>query len=99
MKIEAGCMAVIVNSKAGNDGIVVTVLGVVGPPGLDDFSKSDGVRWAVDREIVSDWGRKHNHVGENNLKRINGDLRKVTSWDALAGIYTPPLRHKTVAKA
>ena len=92
MKIEAGCRAVIVNSHAGNNGIVVTVIKKLGE--VKRFSRLNGDRWEVDTYLktVNNEGIQINHLGESQLKRINDDLRKVVSWDALASIYTPPLR-------
>lgn len=92
MKIEAGCKAVIVGSKAGNNGIIVTVLGFAGEPGFDGFAAREGICWWIDCEINSAHGRLINHIGENLLRRIDDDSRQITSWDALADIYKPPLK-------
>ncbi len=97
-KIEPGCRAVIVNSTAGNNGKVVTVLGIAGEPGLDgvDIYAKHGVRWRIDRliNVVSvETGKNKpsvDHIGENKLQRINDDdSRKVVSWEALKDIWVP----------
>lgn len=97
MKIEAGCKAVIVNSSCGHNGIVVTVLRYFGPPGSGEFKFSCGPIWETDCELVDSWDVVSNLIGENLLKRIDDDSRQITSWDALADIYKPPLRKKISA--
>lgn len=99
MKIEAGCKAVIVNSAVGNDGIIVTVLGVAAPPGSYDYDPEDGEIWRVDKELVDSWGGYGCYTPEFYLRRIDDDSRQITSWEALADIYKPPLKKVVGAKA
>jgi len=89
MKIEAGCKAVIVNSQAGNNGIVVTVIKKIGQ--VEDFDLAVGDRWEVDAYLksVNHNGIEINHIGECQLKRIDDDSRQVVSWSELADIWTP----------
>jgi len=88
MKIEAGCKAVIINSYAGNDGLIVNVIKHLGK--VKYYSSEYGDRWEIDATINDTDGIKHNHICVGQLKRIDDDARKVTSWDALKDIYVPP---------
>lgn len=67
--IESGCLAVIIRSKAGNEGKVVRVgnyLGkVVGFGGVN--------RWEIDIILRTDKGNTCNHVQEAWLMRIDGE--------------------------
>ena len=88
--IEAGCKCVIVNSLAGNNGIIVKVIKCLGAPSLfmvngrmyQPICKSD--RWEVDtalRSIDSNTGkfiRFHTDASESILQRIDDDT---TTWE------------------
>ena len=93
MKIEPGCRAVIVNSRAGKDGKIVTVGENLGWPIINgdqrEGSKHFGDRWEIDIPIKSIKGAVYNHVGEKQLKRIDDDSRQVTSWESLKDIFIP----------
>jgi len=93
MKIEAGCKAVIVDSRNGYNGVVVTVLGLAGKAGLDDCDNSNkfGDRWFVDRTFMTNWNLEVNHIGEAQMRRIDDDSRQVTSWEELADIWVPKI--------
>lgn len=102
-KIEPGCRAVIVNSMAGNDGKIVTVLGVAGEPGFEGVDKARryGTRWRIDLKIRSagissgEFRGLIDHIGEGQLQRINDDdSRKVVSWEALKDIWVPEKEHE-----
>lgn len=82
MELEPGCRAVIVNSKAGNNGVIVTVLNYAADAneGLDNLAARNGDRWYIDTEIMTTSGSKINHAGERVLKRIDDDSRKTVSW-------------------
>jgi len=70
-KIEPGCRCVIVNSEAGNEGVVVTVkrnLGIV--PGV---KTNFGDRWEIDGLVNSTTNTPINNVGEYQLKPIDED--------------------------
>ena len=86
MKIEPGCRAVIVNSRAGNKGIIVTVIKNLGGMGIHEWQ---GNRWEVDIPMKTTGGRTVNHIGEKQLKRIDNDSRQVTSWESLKDIFIP----------
>ena len=86
MNIEAGCKAVIVNSRAGNNGIVVTVLGVANE---NIYAAYSCTIWNIDKCIITSLGVETNTIPELALRRIDDDSRQVTSWEALADIWTP----------
>ena len=88
MNIEAGCKAVIVNSKAGNNGIVVTVLGVANENIYESYSCTI---WNIDKCIITSLGRETNTIPELALKRIDDDSRQVVSWEGLADIWVPKI--------
>jgi len=77
VKIEAGCLARIVNSKAGNNGIVVEVGNFIG----DVNGWTHGSRWEISKSIISSWGDYSNTCAERCLQRIDGN-RKTVSWSA-----------------
>jgi hypothetical protein len=89
--IEPGCKAVIVNSDAGNDGIVVTVGKFAGK--INGWDGDD--RWYIDKYVSGLLGGKLNAVREHQLKRIDDyDGDEKTTWDSMkddAGniIWTP----------
>lgn len=69
MKIEEGCLAVMINSFVPeNIGRCVTVLKFVGE--VDKYEGLD--RWLVDGEVFDDCGEKINHQQEAFLMRIDG---------------------------
>ena len=69
MNIEIGRKYKIVNSHAGNDGIVVIVTGYAGPAGFENCHRSaGGHRYFVDRQIKTSHGDTVNHVAEHQLK-------------------------------
>mgnify|MGYP003654312880 CR=1 FL=1 len=89
MEIEIGRKYVIVNSWAGNDGKVVTVIGYAGSAETMHVSGSTGERYYVDAELTSTWGGTINHAGELQLKPIDDDSQEVGSWAALKDIWSP----------
>ena len=96
-KIEPGCRAVIVNSQAGNNGIVVTVLGIAGEPGLDFTNPREGLRWEIDASLNTTWGETLNHASEHNLQRLkDDDHRQPGSFEALKDIWVPEKLGETV---
>lgn len=90
-KIETGCQAVIVNSKAGNNGIEVTVGKFIGE--VLGYAYSD--RWEIDKAIKSIYeigggaAGTAEHCSERELRRIDFNGREITSWDALSDIFIP----------
>ena len=84
--IEEGCRAVIVNSKAGNNGIKVGVLKYFGKAstyrGLDDAWEIDTTLQGV---VLADCV-----VPEYQLQRIDDyDGDEKTSWEEMKDIWTP----------
>jgi hypothetical protein len=67
MKIEAGCMAVIINSVAGNDGVFVTVLRYIG---TSHSERGDNL-WEVDK-MINGTLRPTNLIMDHKLMRIDG---------------------------
>ncbi len=82
-RIEAGCRAVIVNSVAGNDGILVTVIGAAPD---NDLMVDARNRWYVDKKIKSivlETGETFPSsctIAEVKLQRIDDDQQKLGSW-------------------
>jgi hypothetical protein len=76
--IEEGCKAVIVNSAAGNDGIVVTVGKFIG----DKKEWVYGSHWEIDKTITSRRGQRINFIAEAQLRRI--DDEDTTTWEHVA---------------
>ncbi len=86
-KIIPGCLARVIR---GHDaGVVVTALNLVVN---DDFAASDKV-WRIDELVKASYpneGKLTDLIGEEQLHRIDdNDLRKVSSWDKLKGIFEP----------
>ena len=82
--IEAGCRAVVVNSAAGNNGLVVTVDGLAGPPGFNRYDPKDGQVWRTKEPIpffrlLGDDGAAP-LAPEKYLRRIDDD-HELGSWD------------------
>ncbi len=67
MQIETGCLAIIINSKAGNNGICVTVGKFIGE--VDRWLGSK--RWEIDRTLYGHLGNSANHAEEYQLMRID----------------------------
>jgi len=84
-RIERGCKAIIINSRCGNDGIIVTVGNYIG--------KSEklvlGDVWEIDKLIPSTNGWVSMEIPEENLKRIDYDGDEKTSWVELKRIWQP----------
>lgn len=90
--IEPGCRAVIVNSLAGNQGLVVTVIKHIAQSdcGVGFHHGEQGERWEIDIMIASSLGLRINHVGENQLQRIDDyDGNDVISWDDKRCVWQP----------
>ena len=92
--IEAGCRAVIVNASKRNNGIIVNVVDVFGPPGEDMTFPRLGVRWEIKEIIVHTngmgWSRALNHIGEYNLQRIDDyDGNDIVSWGDMKEVWQP----------
>ena len=68
MKIEPGCMAVIINSKMGNNGKVVNVISNVGK--IEDWY--DVVFWETDLILLGSDGVTDSLIPEYQLMRIDG---------------------------
>ena len=88
--IEIGKKYEIINSHAGNDGLIVTVTSYAGPPGFDNCGGSKKERYYIDTEIKTNWGDVINHIAACQLKPIKeDDSRDVVSWAELKDIWTP----------
>ncbi len=97
--IEAGCRAVIVNSWAGNDGLVVTVICRVedNKDGIDIINAT-GKRWEIDIYVPTNFAGKINHLGESQLRRIyEYDGNEKISWADMRGIWQPLKEKEVVA--
>ncbi len=78
-RISAGCRAVIVNSVAGNAGILVTVGEFVGK--VQGWVGYD--RWEVDKIVNGTYGDKACHIRERQLLRIDDAQQELGSWDQI----------------
>ena len=67
MEIEPGCLAIIINSEAGNDGICVTVGKFLGKV----LGWRTGSRWEVNKPMNTTLGNTVCHVEERQLMRID----------------------------
>lgn len=67
--IESGCLAMIINSKCGQNGICVTVLNFIGQ--VNGWCGNN--RWNIDKIITGTYGKKHAHADETCLMRIDPD--------------------------
>lgn len=86
--IQNGCKARIVNSAAGNNGVVVTVIERIGD--VEGFTTEVGPRWRVDKTLDTIHGTAGaDHAGENQLQRIDYDGNEKSSWEALKDIWQP----------
>jgi hypothetical protein len=83
--IEEGCRAVIVNSTAGNDGIIVTVGAFIGDVECEIPGKWFAEnRWNIDKELTSFDGLiKYSHISERCLRRIDDNNEELSSWEAV----------------
>jgi hypothetical protein len=80
--IEEGCRAVVVNSKADNNGVIVHVGEFIGDD--DSFGFPHNKRhWSIDREIMSTDGSIGSSIPECLLKRIDDDNEELSSWEAV----------------
>ena len=68
MKIEPGCMAIIMNSCAGNNGTIITVGNYIGK--VNGWKGKH--RWCIDKVIKSTHGSTSKHIQEHMLMRIDG---------------------------
>ena len=86
--IEKGCRAVVVNSRVGNNGIVVTVIGKA--PDDHTFRPSERHNiWYVDKKLKGHATDNYN-CPEYYLKRIDDyDGDEKSSWEAMKDIWTP----------
>jgi hypothetical protein len=93
--IEIGKQYEIINSMAGNNGLIVTVTGFAGIR-VDDVDSFNlyGSRWRVDRYLTTNYGDEINHLGERQLKSLYDGNTK-TSWEELKNIWTP-LKYKVL---
>ena len=92
MNIETGCKAEIVNSSAGNNGIVVIVGKCLGGKRLDacDLGNKFGDRWAVDIPLLTNFGATIQHIGEGQLRRIDDeDKDTMISWEQMSDLWIP----------
>lgn len=87
MKIEPGCKCIIINSKAGNDGLCVTAVKFVG----EEWGCRHKDNWEIDTLIdtVFSNGRyagKINLCSQSKLMRIDGYKDPEQSMDELVKI-------------
>ena len=86
--IEEGCRAVIVNSEAGNNGTVVSVLKSLGEHNYGGGEMHH--TWEVDIVLIGK-ATIDNRVPEFQLKRIDYDGDETTTWEAMKDIWTPEI--------
>ena len=93
--IEIGKQYEIINSMAGNNGLIVTVTGFAGirVDNVDSFNVY-GPRWRIDVYVTTSWGNRINHIGQMQLKSLYDGNTK-TSWEELKNIWTP-LKYKVL---
>lgn len=66
MNVQQGDLAIIVESKAGNVGKIVSVIRFVGE--VKNWAGKD--RWEIDRKLVGDLGNYTNTVRDSSLRPI-----------------------------
>ena len=65
--IEAGCLATVINSNAGNNGISLAVIRYVGVV----YGENGKNQWEVDR-VLKGTRSANNFIDESKLMRIDG---------------------------
>ena len=87
--IEIGKQYEIINSMAGNNGLIVTVTGFAAAK-INNVDNSNlyGPRWRIDVYVTTNWGNRINHIGERQLKSLYDGNTK-TSWEELKNIWAP----------
>lgn len=83
----------IINSRAGNNGIIVTVIGTA-PDNPTSLYPTD--RWVIDTAIRTLWtdgseGLPVEDIPACQLKPIDDDSRDVVSWESMKDIWQPEL--------
>ena len=68
MKIESGCLAIVIKSWAGNEGKSCTVIKYLGK--VHGFGGDN--RWETDLQVYDNHGELSNHFREEQLLRIDG---------------------------
>lgn len=67
-KIEAGCLAIVINSEAGNDGRFVTAIDYIGHV----RGYVGKFRWSIAGTLPDTEGDPISHMQESQLMRIDG---------------------------
>ena len=86
--IEEGCRAIIVNSKAGNNGIEVTVGKLIGK--VPKYG--DQPVWATDKLLKKVYrlngksAPSEHCIAEKNLRRIDDNNEELSTWEAVESI-------------
>jgi len=76
-KIESGCLARVVGTLCGSNGLIVEVGEFIGE--VAGFPYSD--IWQIDKSVVTGLGLVVSHMSESHLQRIDGnDRNKVVEW-------------------
>ena len=92
-KIEEGCRAIIVNSEAGNNGIVVTVGKKRGASKIDygngRYSKENYTVWFMSEILENTSGEFGDFIFEYQLQRLPYDGNEKTTWEAMKDVWTP----------
>jgi hypothetical protein len=77
--IEEGCRAVIVNSVAGNNGVIVTVGKFVG----EVLGWEGCKRWEIDKNLPAAHGSIATTMQEHQLERIDDEGEQLSSWESV----------------
>ena len=93
--IEPGCRVRLIYVCPENEGQVVTVVSMAGPPGFDG-TISYGPVWEVDRLVAFGWDDEPTSragysflVPEGCLERIDYDGNDVISWEDKRCVWRP----------
>jgi len=79
--IEPGCKAITVNTYfKWNNNKLVTVIKCLGA--VEGWVNTKGPRWEIDTALTAVDGEKVYHVPEGQLRRVDDDYGKTTTWES-----------------
>jgi hypothetical protein len=89
-QLEVGCKVVITKSMAGNKGKVFMLTKYLGKVKEYNPENTFGMRWEIDGEVVTNTRKVINHLGENQIERIDDyDGNEKISWGDMEDIWNP----------